>query len=109
MKTAFPSMIRTVASVALLWTFVATGFAQSLPERSLEMVGVVSVVHPATSSVTIDGKTLLITPHTLVTSADPTIDTQISIKWVGRDVAYEWAEKDDAALLSDLHFLAAQR
>lgn len=94
---------------ALFGTASTSALAQNAPRKGLELTGSVTAVDSTNSSVSVDGQRLTLTPQTYVSSADPTIDTNISLKWVGQPVEYEWSEYENKAILSDLHFPGAAR
>lgn len=105
-----PKMLRSVLLCCVLVGAASySALAQDAPRKGLEMSGTVTGINSATSSVSVDGQQLTLTPETYVSSADPAISTQMSLNWVGKRVEYEWTQHDDASIISDLHFTGAAR
>ena len=108
MKVTMRSIARYVVGATLISAFVTAVYAQAL-EKSIEDVGVITSVSPATSMFSVGDRNLRVTTATRVTAEDVELrNSRMSEEWVGRQVAMETHEEQDGALTVDrLHFFSA--
>ncbi len=108
MKISIRSIAGNVARIMLISAFASTAFAQAL-EESLEDVGVITSVSPATSTFSVGDRSLRVTTTTRVTADDVAFrNTGISNQWLGQSIGMETNEAPDGTITVErLHIFSA--